>query len=177
MIDIGDGVVLEPLQERHAAACAAAIEENRARLARWMPWADASRSIDDVRAFIASVDERRANERGAAYAILVHGVFAGSVDLHDVNRAQGLGQIGYWIAAAFGGRGVMTRAVRALTERGFTQERLHRIEILAAIENAPSRAVAERAGFRFEATLRSRLRTQRGYEDAALYARIAGDRA
>ena len=70
----------------------------------------------------------------------------------------------------------MTRAVEAVAAYGFGDYALHRLEILAAVGNAPSRAVAERAGFALDkATLRERLRAPHGYDDAALYVRLAPD--
>ncbi len=71
----------------------------------------------------------------------------------------------------------MTRAVEAVANYAFAEYELHRLEILAAVDNAPSRAVAQRAGFTHEATLRERLRAPHGYDDCALYVRFAGDRA
>jgi len=177
VIRIDDDVVLEPLRVDHADACAALIEANRARLVRWMPWAAASRSAADVLGYVEAVDDYRARDAGDAFAILVHGAFAGAIDLHDLNRVNDVAAIGYWLGESFGGRGVMTRAVRAVAERAFRYEGVHRLEILAAAANAPSRAVAERAGFRLEAILRDRLRSELGYEDGALYVRFPDDPA
>ncbi len=141
-----------------------------------MPWAAGSRSAADVLRYVEAVDDYCARDAGDAFAVLVRGTFAGAIDLHDLNRVNDVAAIGYWLGEAFGGRGVMTRAVRAIAERAFRYDRVHRLEILAATANAPSRAVAERAGFRLEAILRGRLRTELGYEDGALYVRFSDDR-
>jgi ribosomal-protein-serine acetyltransferase len=177
VIRIDDDVALEPLRAEHAVACAALIAANRERLVRWMPWAAESRTAADVLRYVEAVDDYRARDAGDAFAVLVRGVFAGAIDLHDLNRTNDVAAIGYWLGETFGGRGVMTRAVRAIAERAFRHDGVHRLEILAAAENAPSRAVAERAGFRLEAILRGRLRTQVGYQDGALYVRFPDDRA
>jgi ribosomal-protein-serine acetyltransferase len=177
VIRVEDDVLLEPLRTEHADACAALIEANRERLARWMPWAAESRSAADVLRYVEAVEDYRARGAGDAFALLVRGAFAGALDLHDLNRVNDVAAIGYWLGEAFGGRGLMTRAVRTIAERAFRRDGMHRLEILAATGNAPSRAVAERAGFRLEAILRDRLRTELGYEDGALYVRFADDRA
>jgi ribosomal-protein-serine acetyltransferase len=176
VIRIDDDVALEQLRARHADACAALIEANRERLVRWMAWAAESRSTADVLRYVEAVEDYRARGAGDAYAVLVHGAFAGAIDLHDLNRVNDVAAIGYWLGEAFGRRGVMTRAVRAIAERAFRADGVNRLEILAATGNVPSRAVAERAGFRLEAILRGRLRTELGYEDGALYVRFADDR-
>jgi RimJ/RimL family protein N-acetyltransferase len=167
--------VLEPLTAEHVNAYAALVRENRERLARWFPWAENGGAVADIRAYIAAVESQRVRrERNETYAIRVEGAFAGVIGLHDDDVRDDTVEFGYWIGTRFGGRGVMTRAVSALSRRAFARG-LHRLEIIAAIDNAPSRAVAERAGFTFEGIMRGRVRTPRGYEDAALYARLATD--
>ena len=58
--------------------------------------------------------------------------------------------IGYWIDRNFANRGYTTQAVELLTQYGFNELRLHRIEINLRPENAASRRVAEKAGYVFE---------------------------
>jgi ribosomal-protein-alanine N-acetyltransferase len=58
--------------------------------------------------------------------------------------------IGYWIARDYANRGFTTQAVELVTSFGFSQLGLHRIEINIRPENAPSRRVAEKAGYILE---------------------------
>jgi ribosomal-protein-serine acetyltransferase len=176
-IVVDDEIALVSLQRGAAPACAALIAANRPRLARWLPWAATSNGAGDVAAFIATVEERRARGGGDAFAIELHGALAGAVDLHDVDRERGVARIGYWLGEAFGGRGVMTRAVRALTAHAHGEEGLRRVEIVAAEENRASRAVAERAGFAFETLLPEPIPTGLGFEPAVLYAHVGGARS
>jgi len=69
-------------------------------------------------------------------------LLAGSVALHSIVRAHDVGQLGYWLGRRFTGRGIMTRAVGRVTEHAFDAGGLHRVEILAVIANASSRALA-----------------------------------
>ena len=63
-------------------------------------------------------------------------------------------QFGYWLAAVARGRGFATRSVRLMTswlfERGAA-----RVFLTIGAENAASAAVARRAGFTYEGTLRA----------------------
>jgi ribosomal-protein-alanine N-acetyltransferase len=58
--------------------------------------------------------------------------------------------IGYWIDRNYSNRGFTTQAVKLLTEYGFGELKLHRIEINVRPENAGSIRVAEKAGYLFE---------------------------
>ncbi|MEA2663245.1 MAG: ribosomal-protein-serine acetyltransferase [Candidatus Eremiobacteraeota bacterium] len=172
-IALDDGITLAPLAAADAVEYAGAAAADRERLARWFVWAKDRPDPENVGAFIATLHERRANGAGEEFAVRVNGAFAGAVGLHSVLRMHAVGALGYWLSSRFGGRGIMTRAVNAVAAYAFDDYALHRLEILAAVGNAPSRAVAERAGFAFEAMLRERLRAPNGYDDAALYVRLA----
>jgi RimJ/RimL family protein N-acetyltransferase len=63
-------------------------------------------------------------------------------------------EIGYWTATWARGLGVTTRGVRTLAAWAFEEFKLKRIELLIAVDNGASNAVAERAGFTREGTLR-----------------------
>ena len=63
-------------------------------------------------------------------------------------------QFGYWLAAGARGRGLATRAVTLMT--GWLLELgAARVFLTIQAENAASAAVARRAGFRYEGTLRA----------------------
>jgi RimJ/RimL family protein N-acetyltransferase len=66
-------------------------------------------------------------------------------------------EIGYWVDPRARGRGVATAAVRAACRWAFTARGLAIVEWRAEVGNTASRRVAEKAGFRIEATLRRRL--------------------
>jgi len=58
--------------------------------------------------------------------------------------------IGYWIDQRYANRGYATRAVKTLTQFGFNELLLHRIEISMRPENLASKKVAEKSGYKFE---------------------------
>jgi [ribosomal protein S5]-alanine N-acetyltransferase len=58
--------------------------------------------------------------------------------------------LGYWIGAAFAGRGYMTEALHLVLRYAFANLKLHRIEANVQPQNGNSKALLVRAGFRLE---------------------------
>ncbi|MGH2724093.1 MAG: GNAT family N-acetyltransferase [Actinomycetota bacterium] len=131
----------------------------------------------DARGWIAEAE--RAWDRGTGELSLVvvapdSGDLLGAIGLRVHDRG-GVGEVGYWVRREDRGRGVATRATRLLSLWAFATLGLSRIELFAAVENTPSCRVAERAGFRREGVLRSRIAAKEGRHDAAIYSLLPGD--
>ncbi|MFD8146350.1 GNAT family N-acetyltransferase [Streptomyces sp. NPDC059708] len=96
-------------------------------------------------------------DREYAFAVRLgeDGPLVASVGVHV--RGPGAYEIGYWTAKEHRGRGYMTEAVGGVARWLFTEVGAGRLEWRAAVGNAPSRAVAEKAGFRLEGVLRAAL--------------------
>jgi ribosomal-protein-serine acetyltransferase len=148
---IDDRAVVRSLTLDDAEIVYRAVDENRDRLRPYMPWEKATRSPDDVRAFIERSIASTTDQEGNG--IWVGEEYAGSAGL-SVDAEMNTGEIGYWIVRGFEGQGLVTKACRLFIDHGFRERTLHRIEIHAAADNRRSRAVAERLGFTHEATMR-----------------------
>lgn len=109
--------------------------------------------------------------------VLVDGAeWVGSLSIHRIDRDQGDGEIGYWIAPAARGRGLAGRAAAAACRWAFADLGLHRIQLFHAVENVASARVAEKAGFTCEGRLRQSHRYDDGLRhDELLWARLATD--
>jgi len=70
-----------------------------------------------------------------------------SVAVQDIRRAEGAGEIGYWVAAHARGRGVATRAVRLATAWALGELGLKTLEIRTHEDNLASQGVARSAGY------------------------------
>ena len=99
--------------------------------------------------------EVKRDPTGAAFAIVdcASGAPVGMCGV-DHWSTTGVAQFGYWLAAAARGRGLATRAVTLMTGWLF-ELGAARVFLTIQSENAASTAVARRAGFRFEGTLRA----------------------
>ncbi|MEB2285465.1 MAG: hypothetical protein B6D46_01355 [Polyangiaceae bacterium UTPRO1] len=145
---------LRPLLAADAAALFRLIDAERERLGRWLPWVEETRSERDSARFIADAAEERRRRRSLVLAICVEGALAGTIGLHYVEWFDRSAELGYWIASAAEGRGVVTRAARALLTFAFGTADLHRIVVRCAVGNERSARVAERLGMRREGVLR-----------------------
>ncbi|WP_437735493.1 GNAT family N-acetyltransferase [Sorangium sp. So ce1335] len=127
----------------------------------------------DAEAWIAHCAQAQPAE---ALAIVVDGEAAGAIGLErfgDVHRCTA--EIGYWLGAAYWGRGLATEAVRALTRVGFEQLGLERIQAGIFDWNGASSRVLEKAGYAFEARMRRHVVKDGRVGDVLLYARVRED--
>jgi RimJ/RimL family protein N-acetyltransferase len=83
-------------------------------------------------------------------------------------------EVGYWLFAHARGRGVATRAVRAVTREAFASG-LWRVEAHVRLGNEASDRVLERAGFTREGVKRRYLRHGGDRVDAAIYSLLADE--
>lgn len=92
---------------------------------------------------------------GVAFAIMDarSGDLVGCCGVDDWSKAD-VAQVGYWIAASARGRGYATRALILLT-RWLFELGAARVVLTIVAENKASVAVARRAGFVYEGTMRS----------------------
>jgi ribosomal-protein-serine acetyltransferase len=155
-IDVGDGIVLDEPREEDAVALFTLIDGNRAELARWMPWLDQMRGVEDSLRYIHFSLEGNRDGRFLNLLVRVDGVAAGVLCFFAIEPSLRRCEIGYWLGREWQGRGIMTRACATLIRYGFDRLNLYRIQIACATENRQSRAVPERLGFTFEGVLRGR---------------------
>jgi ribosomal-protein-serine acetyltransferase len=170
---LGEGASMRPVALADIDELHALIEANRAHLRPWLPFADQPREGT------ATHVERAVRDAAVGEAlnmtIVSDGVLAGMVSFVDLSREHRLTSIGYWLAEHAQGRGLMTRAVAEMVDAAFGPWQLERVEIRVAVENAPSRAVPERLGFRREGELRRALRVDGVFQDDIVFGLLADD--
>ncbi len=82
----------------------------------------------------------------------------GLIGLKDVNRFNGTGSLGYWLARLHHRQGLMSEAVAAMIEFAFAELKLRRIEVCAFAENRASNGLIKKLGFTYEGKGRQSLR-------------------
>ncbi len=142
----GDGA---PLHE--------AVLESQEALRQWMPWAV---DIPDAQGYEKRVREGQLKflAREDLWMMLIlkeNGLIVGGSGLHEIDWIVPKFEVGYWVRTAYGGRGLITEAVRALTDFALHTLEAQRLEIQCDVLNERSAAVARRAGYELEATIRN----------------------
>jgi len=139
---------------RDAARLFAVVDRNRTYLRQWLPWVDYTQSAEDIRAFIARVQEQFDANQGPQAAIWVNGEISGALGCHAIDWANRNSSLGYWVDAEQQGRGLITKCCAAMLDYLFHEMSLHRVEIRCGTENRKSCAVPERLGFTREGVAR-----------------------
>ena len=122
----------------------------------------------------------RASRGGTALPLFLvrrDGVLLGAITLDNIRRGPAQsGTIGYWIGRPFARQGYMREAIGALVHHAFTAMDLSRVEAACLPENAASRGVLEKSGFKYEGVAQSYLQIDGRWRNHVLYANLRGDR-
>jgi ribosomal-protein-serine acetyltransferase len=173
--DLGDGAELRILELRHAAEFLAFVDANRMYLSVWLGWPRRITSVDEAEQFIRRGLMRFAEDGLPWAGIWQEGRMAGGVLFFPLEQAIRATEIGFWLGQEFAGRGLMARAARVMLGHVFDALRVNRVGLLAEVDNARSRAVAERLGFAFEGVRRQGWVNGDRLVDIAVYALLAED--
>lgn len=147
-------------------------------IARWLP-VPVPYTLEAAHGYVDGIVPTEWTAGSAANVAVVDardGTLLGAVGLR---LHGGIGELGYWTAAWARGRGVAVRAARLHAAWGFTVLGLHRIELLADVDNLPSQRVAERAGWVREGVARSVRPAPRDLTrrvDMVVYSLLPGER-
>lgn len=111
------------------------------------------------------------------FLIRKDGVLLGAVTLDNIRRGPAqTGTLGYWIGGRFARQGYMREAVVAVVAHAFGALELSRIEAACLPENAASRGLLEKSGFKYEGVAQSYLQINGRWRNHVLYANLRGDR-
>jgi ribosomal-protein-serine acetyltransferase len=174
--DLGDGAVLRILEARHAEEFLAFIAANSAYLGEYLGWALEIQTGEDARALIQRGLARFAEDGLPWVGVWQDGEMVGGLLFFPLDRRIRVTEIGYWLGEQAVGRGLMTRAARAMLGFLFDELDVNRVGLQAEVGNQRSRAVAERLGFAFEGVRRQGwVGSDGSFVDMATYALQASE--
>ncbi len=172
-IQVDEEIQLRLHEALYAEEYFALIDRNHAHLRQWMPWLDSERTVEDLRTYMRLTLLQFANNEGFQTSIWYGGKIAGSIGYDNFNWQARTTEIGYWLGTEFQGKGIMTRACRALVTYAFEHYQLNKIRINCATGNTRSRAIPERLGFKQEGVLRQAEWLYDHYVDHVVYGLLA----
>ena len=172
---IDEQIELRPLMKHHAGDIFRVINTHRKTLGQWMDWIDSHQTVNETESFIKTTLQQYRDYDGLDAGIWYQGQFCGEVGFNSWSLKNFKADLGYWLADPYTGKGIMTKAVRAMVNYGFDVVGLHRIELLCAVHNERSCAVAKRLNFTHEGVLRRGERIRNQYYDTNVYAILKTD--
>lgn len=173
-------VALRPIRLRDGVAWSRLRLRDEVHLAPWEPslpgpWAQRNAVAEWPGRWMALRGMARSGV-SLPFALTVDGEFAGQVVVGNVVREPLLSAyVGYWIGTHAAGGGATTAAVALAVDHSFSRVGLHRIEATVQPENARSRRVLEKLGFREEGLLRRYLEVRGDWRDHLVLALTAED--
>lgn len=172
---LDDLTELRLAEEEDADIAFSLVERDRDHLREYLQWVEGCRSIVDMLALIQYARAQVEVLNGFTCSIWHEGRFAGAVGLNSVNWQFRCAEIGYWLGEEFQGKGIVTRACRALLNHVFNEMWLAKAEIHVGVTNTRSRAIPERLGFVEEGTLRLKAYHNGETEDLVVYGILADE--
>lgn len=168
---------VRPLQPDDAPSLLAAVLASLPELGAWLPWAHPAYSILDAERWIAHTIDAHATRREFPFGVFdaAGGALVGGVGVNQIQTTHRVGNIGYWVATPWTGRGVARQAARHAARFGFDELRLTRLEIIALPTNLASCRVAESLGARRECLARNRIVFHGQTHDAVVYSLVPRD--
>lgn len=148
---------------------------NRNYLRTWLPWLDNTTTTADTRTFI-----RNALDQGGDIGVMIAAIcydsqIVGVIGYNQIDWANAIAHIGYWLAESHQGQGIMTRACYYFVEYSFSHLSLNRLVIRCATNNHRSRAIPKRLGFKHEGRAREAEWLYDHFVDHEIYALLSRD--
>lgn len=157
---------------QYAEELFALTDKDRTMLRKWLPWLDRTTEAENTRSFLIEQLKLFADSKALHATIFHNDSIAGVVGFNTIDSSNKAGHIGYWLGAAFQGKGIMTSCVNELMAIGQASFSLDRFEIRCALENTKSRAIPERLGFENEGTIRHAERVNENWYDHVVYGKL-----
>jgi RimJ/RimL family protein N-acetyltransferase len=134
-------------------------------------------TVRDTHEFLREATTEGAGPDGYMWAVtLLDGTGIGSASLHHSSAHHQRASFGYMLNPNQWGHGYATEVATAVLDFALDTLTLHRVEATCHPDNKASGRVLEKAGLRFEGTMRGHLLVRGEWRDSRLYAVLASDR-
>ncbi|MDH5632150.1 MAG: GNAT family N-acetyltransferase [Gammaproteobacteria bacterium] len=145
-LEVDKEINLVFLQNSMAPELYALVESNRDYLHQWMPWVEGTTSVADIESFIERSVNGFAKEATLVCAIEYKGKLGGIISYNKISKTLKKVELGYWLAEALQGNGIIYRACKKLIDYAFHEMNMEKAEIRVVTGNLASRKVCEKLG-------------------------------
>lgn len=172
-LKVDEKIVLQRVNHNDTSAVYRLIDKNRLLLRQWLPFVDATTSEEQTESFIRSLFNPASRE--LIFTIRYVDEIAGLVGYKDIDRNNKKLEIGYWIAPAFEGRGMVTASAKVMVDQAFKKMHMNRVQIKCAVENQRSSNIPRRLGFTLEGVERAGELLNGRFVDLEIYSMLKRD--
>lgn len=145
---------------------------------KFLTWQPHS-SVDVSRSIIEDWLKKYSDEKYYQWAIVLKdngNEPIGDISVGHMNEDISMAHIGYCLGRAWWRRGIMSEALKAVTDFMFDTVEVNRVEARHDPRNPNSGKVMQKCGMKYEGTLRSADRNNQGICDACYYALLRSER-
>lgn len=143
-----DEFVIRRYEHDDAGTLVVAVTESVSELLPWMPWAQFEPQTVRQREELIDMWAREWDEEmNFTMGIFLGSTCVGGTGFH-LRGDPGVLEIGYWVSTLHSRKGIVTRAVEALTSTAFTLPEVREVHIAHDVANIRSQRIPERLGFR-----------------------------
>lgn len=166
------------IEESDALSFYKLIESNRSRLEDFFAGTvAATKSLEDTSTFIKENIEKHSKGTYHPFVIIDEDEsIIGYIDIKNIDMKIPKAEIGYFIDHNFVSKGIITNAVKNISDYFFEKMKFEKLFLRAHSENTASRKVAEKCGFKVEGVLRSDYKTTKGeLTDMVYYGKLKNE--
>jgi ribosomal-protein-serine acetyltransferase len=159
----------------HAEELFSILNINRSRLEPWLPWVERMQEKKDVFRFLQ--ESMAFNQGGQKFIsfVFLQNKLVGSLGLMRIDRCHKKAELGYWLAEAAVGKGVMQRSCQPFISFVFSKYELHRLEIRIPSNNLASKSIPTQMGFQLEGVLKESLFLSGQFCDTEIFSLLKKD--
>ncbi|MFC1588453.1 GNAT family N-acetyltransferase [Planctomycetota bacterium] len=137
----------------------------------WIFYTDPKQPEESAKQHIKGGLEKIAQGKGLIAGIWCHEEMVGVIELDIVypNIENSTATLDYFLSTDYRGKGIMTKACKAMTDYAFCELKINRMELRIDTKNVKSCGIPDRLGFKKDGVLRQRVPYGDFFGDLAVY--------
>ncbi len=146
---VNSDLELKVPSNKDAEAIIYCVNVSRARLEKYMIWADKTKTKEDALKFINSNEYQSVFDKDFPLCIWYKNNIVGIAGFNNGDKINKSLDLGYWISNEYTGIGIVTKVCKALINFAFSMTDVQAIYIKCEVTNTKSMAIAQKLDFEF----------------------------